>query len=104
MTSPDIPTLSLTNGVTLTTSEGGGDEPPPIPAIAFVAGTGFCFEVPAGHTVARGEGADAAVAGDAFTWTLLSSPADYEVVGSQVTIKSGAQGRRLIRVWFNIVP
>jgi hypothetical protein len=94
----------ITNGVTLTISEGGGDEHPPIPAITFMAGTGFSFELPAGHTVASVQGADAAVAGDAFTWTDLSSPADYEVVGSQVTIKSGAQGRRLIRVWFNIVP
>lgn len=94
----------ITNGVTLTISEGGGDEHPPIPAITFMAGTGFSFELPAGHTVASVQGADAAVAGQAFTWTTLDSPADYEVVGSQVTIKSGAQGRRLIRVWFNIVP
>ena len=95
----------ITNGVTLTISEGGGgDEPPPIPAITFVAGTGFSFELPAGHTVARVEGADAAVAGEAFTWTLLSSPTDYEVVGTQVTIKSAPQDRRLIRVVFNVTP
>ena len=95
---------NYSNTVTLVISEGGGGDNPPIPAITFMAGTGFSFELPAGHTVARVEGADAAVAGDAFTWTLLSSPTDYEVVGTQVTIKSGAQGRRLIRVWFNIVP
>ena len=94
----------ISNTVTLVISEGGGDEPPPIPAITFMAGTGFSFELPAGHTVARVEGADAAVAGDAFTWTDLSSPADYEVVGTQVTIKSAPQDRRLIRVVFNVTP
>ena len=95
---------NYSNTVTLVISEGGGGDNPPIPAITFMAGTGFSFELPAGHTVARVEGADAAVAGDAFTWTLLSSPTDYEVVGTQVTIKSAPQDRRLIRVVFNVTP
>jgi hypothetical protein len=95
----------ISNTVTLVISEGGGgDERPPIPAITFIAGTGFSFELPAGHTVARVQGADAAVAGDVFAWTDLSSPADYEVVGTQVTIKSAPQDRRLIRVVFNVTP
>jgi len=34
----------------------------------------------------------------------LSSPTDYEVVGTQVTIKSAPQDRRLIRVVFNVTP
>jgi hypothetical protein len=95
---------NYSNAVNLVISGGGGDENPPIPAITFVAGTGFNFEVPAGHTVARVEGAVATVAGQAFTWTTLNSPADYEVSGTQVTIKLVDAESRLIRVWFNAVP
>lgn len=74
---------------------------PPIAPITFVAGTGFTFEVPAGYTLGRVEGADAVVAGNEFTWTTLSSPADYTVSGTTVTILRAAAERRMVRIWLN---
>lgn len=90
---------SFSNTVNLVISAASTD--PEIPAITFVAGTGFTFEIPSGSALVRVEGADTTVTGQAFTWTTLASPADYEVSGSTVTIKSGAAAQRLIRVWFN---
>lgn len=90
---------SISNTVNLVISAASTD--PEIAAITFVAGTGFTFEVPTGSTLIRVEGADTTVTGQAFTWTTLASPTDYELVGSTVTIKSGAAPQRLIRVWFN---
>ena len=92
---------NYSNTAYLVISEGGGGEEVPIPAITFVAGTGFSFEIPSGSNLVRVEGADTTVTGQEFTWTLLAAPADYEVIGSTVTIKSGAATQRLIRVWFN---
>ena len=88
-----------TKTVNLTIEE--GDEPleVEIPAIVFVAGTGFTFELPSGASLVRVEGADAVLAGQGFNWVLLNAPADYEVSGSTVTIKSSAAARRLIRIW-----
>ena len=90
---------SISNTVNLVISAASTD--PEIAAITFVAGTGFTFEVPTGSTLVRVEGADTTVTGQAFTWTTLGSPTDYELVGTTVTIKSGAAAQRLIRVWFN---
>ena len=90
---------SISNTVNLVISAASTD--PEIAAITFVAGTGFTFEVPTGSTLVRVEGADTTVTGQAFTWTTLASPTDYELVGTTVTIKSGAAAQRLIRVWFN---
>ncbi len=92
-----------TREVTLTVNPGNPD-PPAIPAITAVAGAGFHFAVPDGYTVGRVEGAVAEVAGQAFAWTLLNSPDDYEVAGGQVTIKLVDQDSRLIRVWFETGP
>jgi hypothetical protein len=89
------------NTVYLVISAGSGGDDVPIPAITFVAGTGFTFDIPDGSGLARVEGANATVTGQAFTWTPLTSPTDYEVVGTTVTIKSGVATQRLIRVWFN---
>ncbi|MDD2239884.1 MAG: lamin tail domain-containing protein [Kiritimatiellae bacterium] len=87
--------------VYLVISAGSGGDDVPIPAITFVAGTGFTFDIPDGSGLARVEGANATVTGQEFTWTTLTSPTDYEVVGTTVTIKSGVATQRLIRVWFN---
>lgn len=78
---------------------GGGDEHPPIPAITFVAGTGFSFPLPDGHTVSRMEAAGTATdANGEFIWSAFT---DYTVEESTVTINSAGADARMIRVWFN---
>jgi hypothetical protein len=90
---------NYSNTVTLAVS--AASDKPPIAPITFVAGTGFTFAVPAGYTLNRVEGADTVALGQSLTWTLLSSPVDYEVSGTTVTIKSAAAARRMIRIWLN---
>ena len=85
------------NSVTLAVSAASAN--PPIASITFVAGTGFTFQVPAGYTLVRVEGADTAVVASALVWTTLSSPTDYSVSGTTVTIKSAAATRRLVRIF-----
>ena len=84
------------NSVTLAVSAAAAN--PPIASITFVAGTGFTFQVPAGYNLVRVEGADTAVVGGALVWTTLTSPTDYSVAGTTVTIKSAAAARRLVRI------
>lgn len=55
------------------------------------------FTIPAGYTLVRVEGANA-LSGQAWNWTALSSPADYEVVAGVVTVKTTVAAKRMIRI------
>lgn len=92
---------AATANETVTFSVVGLPPSPPITSITVVAGTGFTFEIPSGFDLVRVEGADSTVTGQAFTWTTLVAPTDYEVAGSTITIKFGAEAQRLIRVWLD---
>ena len=70
-----------------------------IPPIVIVPG-GFTFELPEGYTLASVYGADTVVEGDDFTWVLLTSPTDYVVEGTTVTIKTDPAQRRLFRIYW----
>lgn len=85
------------NSVTLTVSGGGN---PPITSITPIPGTGFSFQVPAGHVLSRVEGASA-LSGNAWVWTTLSSPTDYTVSGSTVTILRAPATKRMVRIVMN---
>ncbi len=82
------------NSVTLAVSSGAN---PPIASITFLAGTGFSFQVPDGYTLVRVEGASA-LSGNAWGWTTLSSPTDYTVSGSTVTILRAPATKRMVRI------
>jgi len=45
-------------------------------------------------------GADTVVEGDDFPWILLTSPTDYVVEGTTVTIKTDPAQRRLFRIYW----
>jgi len=94
----DATPQSVTNMINFTVAAAAATNPP-IASITFVAGTGFTFEVPGGYALSRVEGADAVVAGNEFTWTTLSSPTDYTVSGTTVTILRAAAERRMVRIW-----
>lgn len=103
--------LKITGGGTSTdffsdsvvvTREGGGNQPS-IPPITFVAGSGFWFEIPAGFVLDHVEGADE-LAGQNWNWTPLTAGVDYRVDGSQITILTGANEKRMIRVWLAPSP
>lgn len=70
-----------------------------IPPIVIVPG-GFTFELPEGYTLANVYGADMVVEGDDFPWILLTSPTDYVVEGTTVTIKTDPAQRRLFRIYW----
>ncbi|MGI6598623.1 MAG: InlB B-repeat-containing protein [Kiritimatiellia bacterium] len=70
-----------------------------IPPIVIVPG-GFTFELPEGYTLANVYGADTVVEGDDFPWILLTSPTDYVVEGTTVTIKTDPAQRRLFRIFW----
>ena len=90
---------NVTNTANLVIGAGDGGEHPSIPAITFVAGTGFNFPLPDGHTVSRMEAAGTATdANGEFIWSAFT---DYTVDGSTVTINSAGAAARMIRVWFN---
>ena len=90
---------NVTNTANLVIGAGDGGEHPSIPAITFVAGTGFNFSLPDGHTVSRMEAAGTATdANGEFIWSAFT---DYTVDGSTVTINSAGAAARMIRVWFN---
>ncbi|HXK79991.1 MAG TPA: hypothetical protein PLB42_07420, partial [Kiritimatiellia bacterium] len=67
--------------------------------IVIVPG-GFTFELPEGYTLANVYGADTVVEGDDFPWILLTSPTDYVVEGTTVTIKTDPAQRRLFRIYW----
>ncbi len=90
---------NYSNTVQLTVS--GAAANPPIGPITFVAGTGFRFAVPDGYTLLRVEGANTVVGANQFTWTTLSSPTDYTVSGTTVTILRSAASSRLVRIWLS---
>jgi len=92
----DIPIAN--KSVTLTILAAGADVP--VPPIVIVPGVGFSFDLPNGYGLARVLGADTVVAGNGFTWTLLSAPTDYEVEGTTVTIKTAPAQRRLFRIYW----
>jgi nitrate reductase NapAB chaperone NapD len=92
----DIPIAN--KSVTLTILAAGADVP--VPPIVIVPGVGFSFDLPNGYGLARVLGADTVVAGNGFTWTLLSAPTDYEVEGTTVTIKTDPAQRRLFRIFW----
>ena len=71
-----------------------------IPPIVIVPGVGFSFELPEGYTLASVYGADTVVEGDDFPWILLTSPTDYVVEGTTVTIKTDPAQRRLFRIFW----
>jgi len=91
----DIPIAN--KSVTLTILAAGADVP--IPPIVIVPG-GFTFELPEGYTLANVYGADTVVEGDDFPWILLTSPTDYVVEGTTVTIKTDPAQRRLFRIFW----
>ena len=69
-----------------------------IPPIVIVPG-GFTFELPEGYTLASVYGADTVV--EAMTSRgLLTSPTDYVVEGTTVTIKTDPAQRRLFRIYW----
>ena len=70
-----------------------------IPPIVIVPG-GFTFELPGGYSLASVYGADTVVEGDDFPWILLTSPTDYVVEGTTVTIKTDPAQRRLFRIFW----
>lgn len=91
----DIPIAN--KSVTLTILAAGADVP--VPPIVIVPG-GFTFELPEGYTLASVYGADTVVEGDDFPWILLTSPTDYVVEGTTVTIKTDPAQRRLFRIYW----
>jgi len=87
--------------VTIEVSPASGN--PPIVSITFIAGTGFSFQVPEGYTLYSVEGASA-LSGDTWAWTTLSSPTDYTVSGSTITILRAPADKRMIRIWVTPAP
>ena len=87
--------------VTIEVSPASGN--PPIVSITFIAGTGFSFQVPEGYTLYSVEGASA-LSGDTWAWTTLSSPTDYTVNGSTITILRAPADKRMIRIWVTPAP
>ncbi len=55
------------------------------------------FTIPVGYDLVRVEGANT-LSGQAWNWTALASPTDYEVVAGVVTIKTTAAAKRMVRI------
>ncbi|MGB4048449.1 MAG: hypothetical protein WBL24_09845 [Kiritimatiellia bacterium] len=76
---------------------------PVIDAITFDVATGnMSFDVPAGYTLVRVEGADCDVdENGAFPWQVLTENVHYTVDGGKVTLLTDAATRLMIRVRLN---
>jgi len=90
VTALDGATPIASSNVTLTITTPSAN--PPILPITVVPGTGFTFEVPAGFTLVRVEGAVTVLSGDVYDWLTLTEGAgnDYTLVGTTITILDSA--------------
>ncbi len=76
-----------------------------IPPITFIPATGnFTFGVPAGFELNSVRGADTALTGQAWVWSNLTPTVHYTVSGTNVTILSIPQSRKIIQIGVNPAP
>ncbi len=78
---------------------------PDIPPINFVPASGnFTFSVPAGYALNRVRGADTAVSGQAWVFSNLTLGVHYTVSGTNVTVLTVPQSRKIIQIGVNPAP